>query len=159
MKRALAVAVVVLSALVVRPAAAFADLTAFVGFAPEPSTRTSHGIAVGVNLLIVGFEVEYSRITEDDLQAAPGLTSGMGNILVMTPTVGFQVYGTIGAGLFHESLGDVGTTSVGTNVGGGLKLSLVGPIRLRLDYRLFTLAANPLDKRVQRLYAGANLSF
>ena len=30
-------------------------------------------------------------------------------------------------------------TNVGINVGGGVKMTLAGPLRLRLDYRVFTL--------------------
>jgi len=40
-----------------------------------------------------------------------------------------------------------------------VKMSLMGPLRLRLDYRLFTLRGNPAAKTVHRLYAGVNTSF
>ena len=34
---------------------------------------------------------------------------------------------------------DIQETGFGTNVGGGVKIDLVGPLRLRLDYRVFKL--------------------
>ncbi len=112
-----------------------------------------------MGLIVVGFEFEYGKTVEDEATGAPGLTTGMGNLMVMTPTVKVQLYGTTGGGLFHETYRDRGTTSFGTNVGGGVKLGLAGPIRLRLDYRIFNLNGDPLYKRVQRFYAGVSVSF
>ena len=40
-------------------------------------------------------------------------------------------------------------TNVGVNVGGGVKMSLAGPLRLRLDYRVFTLKGTPLLSRTR----------
>jgi opacity protein-like surface antigen len=50
-------------------------------------------------------------------------------------------------------------TNFGLNVGGGVKVSLVGPLRLRFDYRVFTLKGDARHPRPQRLYAGVNLKF
>ena len=50
-------------------------------------------------------------------------------------------------------------TNVGMNVGGGVKMSLAGPLRLRFDYRVFTLRGTPLYPQPQRFYAGLNLKF
>jgi hypothetical protein len=50
-------------------------------------------------------------------------------------------------------------TNVGVNVGGGVKMSLAGPLRLRLDYRVFTLKGSPRYATPQRFYAGINLKF
>jgi hypothetical protein len=142
-----------------RPAPAAADLTAFLGASPSPATRSAKGISIGVGLLIVGFEFEYAKIAENEREAAPSLTTGMGNIVVMTPTYKVQLYGTTGAGLFHERLRDFTSTNVGTNVGGGAKIALAGPIRLRLDYRIFHLNGTPIVDNVQRFYAGLSLGF
>ena len=52
-----------------------------------------------------------------------------------------QLYVTIGGGYYrirYESI-DVQDSGFGTNVGGGVKIDLVGPLRLRLDYRVFKL--------------------
>jgi hypothetical protein len=48
---------------------------------------------------------------------------------------------------------------VGINVGGGVKVNLAGPLRLRFDYRVFTLQGDPLHSNPQRFYAGLNLKF
>jgi hypothetical protein len=48
----------------------------------------------------------------------------------------------------------------GTNVGGGAKIELIGPLRLRVDYRVFNLSGGDLvDSTPQRIYVGANLAF
>ena len=90
----------------------------------------------------------------------PALTTGMGNVLVQTPGLGgLQLYGTAGAGLYREELANRTETSGGVNLGGGIKARLVGPLRIRLDYRVFRLQGDPLHKTYQRFYAGANLAF
>ena len=38
-------------------------------------------------------------------------------------------------------------------------LGLLGPLRARLDYRIFNLRGEPLHPTVQRFYAGLNLKF
>jgi hypothetical protein len=48
---------------------------------------------------------------------------------------------------------------VGINVGGGVKVSVAGPLRLRFDYRVFTLQGDPRHSKPQRFYAGVNLKF
>jgi hypothetical protein len=138
-----------------------ADLTAFVGVTPEPTTRPLYGFAAGAGLLIIGFEFEYMSVSEDLTRAAPSLWSGMGNLYLQNPIpiAGLQFYATAGAGLFREQLGNLSTLNVGTNLGGGVKIALVGPLRLRLDYRVFALAGNPLYSNPQRFYAGLNLKF
>ena len=148
-----------LALLTLRPAPASADLTGFLGFSPTPETRSARGIAIGVSLIVVGFEFEYSKIVEDQVKGTQGLTTGMGNLLVMTPTYKLQLYGTTGGGIYHETYRSTGMTHVGTNIGGGAKLALAGPIRLRIDYRVFNLNGNPLYKRVQRVYGGVSIAF
>lgn len=140
---------------------AYADFTAFLGATRTPANRTARGLAVGIGLLIVGFEFEYSSTSEDEIVNAPSLRTGMGNLIVQTPIPvgGLQFYGTIGGGLYRERLGEIQETNLGTNLGGGVKLSLVGPVRLRLDYRVFNLLGSPLHARPQRFYAGLNLAF
>jgi len=143
------------------PSPASADITAFVGSTTTPASRVAKGIAAGAGLLIVAFEFEYSDTSEDVAESAPSLRTGMGNVLLQTPLAvgGFQPYLTTGAGLYRERLGERQETSVGLNAGGGVKVSLFGPLRLRLDYRVFTLRGDPLNSRVHRVYAGANLRF
>ena len=159
MKRFGLIAALLLLALLVRPAPAAADLTAFWGVSPTPSSRTAKGVAIGLGLLVVGFEFEYGKIAENEAQAAPELTTGMGNLVVMTPTFKVQLYGTTGGGIYHERFRDYTNTSFGTNVGGGVKIGLAGPIRLRVDYRVFNLNGSPILNHVHRVYAGLSLSF
>ena len=68
---------------IARPAAA--DATVFLGTMSNPSNRLTRGFGVGFSLLVVGFEFEYGTVSEDDLDATPALTTGMGNLLVQTP--------------------------------------------------------------------------
>jgi len=143
------------------PSTASADLTAFLGTTPTPSARAAKGFAAGMGLLIAGFEVEYAHTNEDLVKAAPGLRTFMFNGLLQTPIPigGLQFYGTAGGGVFRETLDEASETSVGINVGGGIKMSLAGPLRLRFDYRVFTLRGSPRYSNPQRFYAGLNLKF
>ncbi len=147
--------------LLLLPSRAFADITAFLGSTPTPANRAVKGIAAGAGLIIVAFEFEYATTGEDALDDAPSLRTGMGNVLLQTPVAigGLQPYLTTGAGLYRERLGDRQETSIGMNAGGGVKISIAGPLRLRLDYRVFTLKGDALNARVHRVYAGANLRF
>ena len=85
----------------------------------------------------------------------------MGNLLLQPPVpiVVFLPYFTVGGGIYRETLGSLRETGVGTNVGGGAKISLAGPLRLRVDYRVFTLGRGTLTSSAHRVYAGLNLSF
>ena len=140
---------------------AFADLTGFIGANMTPANRLVRGVSVGAGLLIVGLEFEYAN-THDDVEArAPKLTTGMGNVLLQTPfaILGVQPYVTTGAGMYREQLGTVRHTGLGLNTGGGVKISLVGPVRLRVDYRVFKLGSGALHSPAHRIYAGLNLKF
>lgn len=140
--------------------------------------RMAKGLAVGFGLVIVGFEFEWADTSGSGVCAgssvaaslcAPSLMTGMGNVLLQTPhgITPVQVYGTVGAGVYREhwdlsdgvDLPDRNEYGVGTNVGGGVKIDLVGPLRLRIDYRIFKLANDAYDDAPQRFYVGANLSF
>ena len=155
------VGLLLLIGLTLSPSRASADITAFFGITPTPATRVAKGIAVGAGLLIVAFEFEYSNTNEDEVELAPGLRTGMGNVLLQTPLAigGFQPYVTVGGGAYRETIGERQETSFAGNVGGGVKISIAGPLRLRLDYRVFNLSGDPLESRVHRIYAGANLKF
>jgi hypothetical protein len=142
-------------------APAYADATAFIGVGTTPSVRPAGGFAVGFGLLIVGFEFEYANIKADETEAAPRLRTGMGNVLLQTPfpIAGFQPYFTTGAGGYREALGTHQETHVGINTGGGVKISLLGPVRARVDYRAVKLRGEPLHSVVHRVYAGINVKF
>ena len=147
----------VLLALTAVPARA--DLTAFIGANTTPANRQVRGAAVGAGLLIVGFEFEYAYSPDDPTAGAPSLKTGMGNVLLQTPGAikGFQPYFTTGGGIYQEELGAHSDTSVGFNTGGGVKIDLVGPLRLRVDYRIFKLGSGALNSPAHRFYAGVNL--
>jgi opacity protein-like surface antigen len=140
-------------------APAHADFTAFLGANTTPANRQVRGGAIGAGLLVIGFEFEYANTPDDPTAAAPALKTGMGNILLQTPFSDFQPYVTTGAGLFNESLGTHSETSFGTNVGGGVKIGLAGPLRLRVDYRVFKLGSGALNSPAHRIYAGLNVKF
>jgi len=150
---------VFLFAACVAPAAA--DITGFIGSATSPTSRLVRGVAVGAGLLVLGFEFEYADAVEDENGGAPSLRTGMGNVLLQTPLAikGFQPYFTTGGGVYHERQGDDSSTDVGMNVGGGVKITLAGPLRVRVDYRVFTLRGSPRVSPVHRFYAGVNLNF
>ena len=135
-----------------------ADITAFLGLTPTPDRHALKGFAVGAGFLIVGFEFEFAQINQDDEEGLPGLKTYSGNVLVQTPTA-VQLYATTGVEGYRENLGTFQETYFGTNIGGGVKVKLVGPIRVRADYRIFKLQGEPLHSVYQRFYVGANLKF
>ena len=150
-----------LASVLIAPSTAFADATAFIGSTTTPSNRLNRGFSIGAGLVIVGFEFEYANTNEEPDDLAPGLRTFMFNGLLQTPIpiAGMQFYGTAGGGVYRETLNDLSETHVGINVGGGVKLSLAGPLRLRFDYRVFTLQGEPRHSKPQRFYAGVNLKF
>ena len=151
--------VVALVAIAAQPARA--DATAFLGANTTPANRPVKGFAVGMGLIVVAFEFEYATTSDDVAATAPALKTFMGNVLVQAPIpiFGFQPYFTTGGGIYRETLGAHQETGPGTNVGGGVKMSLAGPLRLRVDYRLFKLGSGALNSPAHRIYAGLNLKF
>jgi len=121
-------------------APARADVTAFIGANMTPANRQVRGGAFGMGLLVVGFEAEYAFTPDDPRATAPSLKTGIGNVILQTPVAlfGFQPYFT---------------------TGGGVKVNLIGPIRLRVDYRIFKLGSSALNSPAHRIYAGLNLKF
>jgi hypothetical protein len=140
-------------------APAHADITAFLGLSPTPERHFGKGISVGAGFLIVGFEVEYAVLSEDTAEQLPGLKTYSGNVLAQTPTDSVQLYGTVGVQGFRETLGTAQETHIGTNIGGGVKIRLLGPVRVRVDYRIFKLQGSPMHDVYQRFYVGGNLKF
>ncbi|MGH9386819.1 MAG: hypothetical protein ACRD2N_21315 [Vicinamibacterales bacterium] len=156
--RALALTVLIVLGLA-RPARA--DLTAFLGLSPTPDNHGARGFAAGLTMVVIGFEGEYSQILEDEIESWPSLRTWSGNVFVQTPVEISKVtpYATIGGGAYRERLGETQETHLCVNVGGGAKIRLAGPFRVRLDYRVFTLRGSPLNSTYQRFYVGANLAF
>ena len=137
-----------------------ADLTIFAGLQGSPVIRPTTGISLGFGLLLVGWEVEIARVTEEFEDAAPSIAAGTASLYVQNPVPisGVQFYAIAGAGLYRERLGIVEQTDVHLALGGGAKVSLAGPLKLRLDYRYFRLR-DAFEPDAQRLYAGLTLSF
>ena len=156
-------AVIAAAGLLSAAAPARADITAFLGANTTPDNRMARGLAVGAGLLIIGFEFEYSDTSESITPGtvAPSLKTGMGNVLLQTPfaIAGIQPYFTTGGGIARETLGTREDTSFALNTGGGVKISLAGPLRLRVDYRVFRLGSGALYSPAHRIYAGLNLKF
>jgi hypothetical protein len=154
-------AVLITAVLFLTTRTASADATFFIGSNTTPSSRPVKGFAVGAGLLVIAAEFEYASSNEEPENAAPRLRTGMGNMLLQTPfaIVGLQPYFTTGGGVYQETLGDRKETQFGINTGGGVKVSLLGPLRARLDYRVFKLRGDPLHDVVHRFYAGVNLKF
>jgi hypothetical protein len=142
-------------------AQARADVTGFIGVNTTPANRQVSGFAAGLGLLIVGFEFEYSDTTNNPAAGAPSLKVGSGNVLLQTPVAffGVQPYVTTGIGVYSETLGSQNDMGLAYNAGGGVKISLAGPLRLRVDYRVFTLGSGALYSPAHRVYAGINLKF
>jgi len=138
-----------------------ADATVFIGASSNPTNRGARGFAVGAGFLIVAFEFEYASVSDDPDSGAPSLKTGMGNVLLQTPVpiFGFQPYFSVGGGVFHESIGSHSETNFAPNTGGGVKISLVGPLKLRVDYRVFRLGNGALYSPAHRIYAGLNIGF
>jgi hypothetical protein len=159
--RRILVSVFVVAMVLAVPARAAADITAFIGLTPTPDNRAVRGVALGFGLLIIGFEFEYANAVEDALEGLPSFQTGSGNLLIQTPVevAGFQLYGTAGGGMYRERLLQHQETHFTTNLGGGAKIRLAGPFRMRLDYRVFRLNGSPLHSTYQRFYVGANLAF
>jgi|SRR4051812_13148723 hypothetical protein len=158
MRKILALAVFVTLA---APRHAFADITGFFGVNTSPTSRGTKGFAIGAGLLIVGFEFEYANTNEDLSSGAPALTTGLGSILLQTPVAlgGFQPYFETGGGYYREELGARTDQGFAVGTGGGVKISLAGPLRLRVDYRVLNLGSSALTSPAHRLYAGINLKF
>jgi hypothetical protein len=143
------------------PGRASADITAFIGANTSPTTRQVKGAAFGAGLLVVAFEFEYAATTEDFDARAPGLKTGMGSVLLQTPVafMGIQPYFATGGGFYQEELGARTDRGLAVGTGGGAKISLAGPLRLRVDYRVIKLGSGALTSPTHRIYAGLNLKF
>ena len=139
---------------------ALADATAFIGANTTPTNHQVRGVAIGMGI-IFAVEFEYANASEDLDAGAPALRTGMVNGVIQPPfgLAGVQPYVTFGVGLYRERLDDHQQTGVGLNTGGGVKVSLVGPLRLRIDYRVFKLGDDALHSPAHRVYAGLNLRF
>ena len=158
MKRTLIVLVLAVTGLLASATPASADVTFFLGFSPTPESRPTRGFAGGFNFLLFGFEFDYANTSADEAIDAPNLKTGMINGLIMTPTK-HSLYLTVGGGFYKETSIASSVTSFGTNIGGGVKISVFGPVQIRVDYRVFNLRGDARFAHPQRFYTGVNLRF
>ena len=70
-----------------------------------------------------------------------------------------QPYFITGGGFYSETLGAHNDLGISLNTGGGVKISLAGPLRVRVDYRVIKLGSGALFSPAHRIYAGLNLKF
>jgi hypothetical protein len=154
-----AVAALVLVSLT--PAPASADATLFLGKTlSSPNHRSVRGFALGASMLVVGFEFEVANIREDATLHEPSLKTTSGTVFAQTFNIsGIQLYVGTGAGYYRERLGADEATGLVFNNGGGVKVKLAGPLRVRVDYRIFNLRGNPQRSKIQRVYGGLNFAF
>jgi hypothetical protein len=140
-------------------APARADITGFLGSNTTPSARSAKGVALGMSVLIVGFEIEASITDSDAAANAPSLKTGMANVFLQSPLpiFGFRPYFTIGGGIYREELGPATDTALGVNTGVGVKYKIIGPLGVRFDYRVFKLGSNALQTPAHRIYVGVTL--
>jgi hypothetical protein len=157
--RAALVAGLVTVAVAAAPAPAAADLTIFLGTTSSPSGQPHRGVSTGFTIVAVGIEFEYYHAGEDLPAGVPSLNLGSANVVFQAPTGRFKFYGTVGVGVYYETLGEYSRTNTSGNVGGGLKVVIAGPLGVRLDYRAITLRDSLRDATEQRWYAGAYLNF
>lgn len=145
---------------VAREARAELHLLGFVGAATSPQVRPARGFSAGVTALAVGFELEYGTISEDAAKQAPALTTGTISGILQTPMQlkRLQLYLTLGGGLYRETLDGSGKTGLAVSYGGGARIGLIGPLRARVDYRLFRLSGSAREPHAQRVYVGLGLS-
>ena len=116
---------------------------------------------------ILGLELDYTK-TIGDASATEIQTFGGNFIVQSSPRARrLQYYGTLGFGVYGETDDRGGSGEVATgNFGGGVKLKLAGPLRLRLDYRVFLLGDTAdasadfvVRKHPQRVSVGVGLAF
>ena len=142
------------------------NVAAFAGVAMAPGPHAAIGVAVGVRPRPgpVSLEFEYSRSRSDPPAGVPAIVTFSGNLLVQLPIrpSRFQFYGTFGVGFYvllldHHS----SEPNDARNFGGGVKITLAGPLKLRMDYREFRLAriGGEYHSNEHRFYVGIVTGF
>ena len=146
---------------------AHADALVFAGaLASGNGARLITGASIGFFFpalgSIGGWEVEYARTRGG--ARSPRIDTFGASLLVQSlrNADGLQFYGALGGGSYSR---DEAGTVFQANVGGGLKVRLAGPLRLRFDYRLYILQRSDAGefftehRHPQRASAGIGLGF
>jgi hypothetical protein len=153
MRPRLPVAAIALAGCLLVPTAAYAGATVFLGRNSGGDDRSVvRGLVFGASLSSSASSSEYANSSEDLTEFRPALRTTSGNVLV-------QTFDSRVPALFHdrrrtlsERLGTDEESAMLSNGGGG-KVNLAGPLRVRIDYRVFNLKENPRHRTVQRIYA------
>ena len=150
-------------------APASADGTLLFGLQTTSSPHPTVGVAWGHWPGTVGFELEYAGSLGKATATTPSAGTITANALVRTPwrIHGCRVYALGGFGMYGESGGGRGSGEVGaTDLGAGTAIPLGGPLKLRLDYRVYMLGrapdaspGSPISRHPQRLSAAFSLAF
>ncbi|MCE2540123.1 MAG: hypothetical protein J4G16_06975 [Acidobacteria bacterium] len=139
---------------------ASADLTVFAGHATPD--RVTRGAALGISLRPVGLEFEYAGMPSAGSDSDPARQTGLFNLVFGAPLDRHRrlaLYGAVGGGLYRDRTGTHARTNLAAGAGAGVNISLRGPLRLRIDYRLLVLRGARVDRRPRRVYVGLNLPF
>ena len=167
MRRLLSRAAWLVALVIMNPLSARADGTVLVGLTSVDALRPSFGFSFGYRPSAVGVEVEYLSTFPGDYSAGGIFAS----VIVQPVTISnVQIFAVGGVGVWGEGFAGGKRTGVlnAGNVGGGVLVALAGPVRLRLDYRLFLLgevseaevgAIAPSRKHPQRIAAGLHFAF
>lgn len=171
MRRSLSRAACLVVLMLMNPVSARGDATVLVGLTYVDALRPSYGFSFGYRPSVVGFEIEYLGTFG---QTTPGDYSAGGifaSVIVQPVTISHvQIFAVGGFGAWGEGFAGGKRTGVlnAGNVGGGVLVGLAGPLKLRLDYRLFLLgevaeaevgAIAPSRKHPQRIAAGLHFAF
>lgn len=127
------------------------------GFGAHPSS--GFAVALKPHPGPVSLEFEYLRGRPHPVATGSGIATFAGNILVqpLHQRSRFQFYGTFGVGVYSLVRDYQGSTDSARNVGGGAKVTLAGPLKLRMDYRAFFLAGG--ESNQHRFYVGIVAGF
>lgn len=146
------------------PASAAADqgATFLLGMYSPSAPHPAVGFAWRLGGPRGSLEVEYAGTLGRKSGTAPRAASATLNLLIRTPLQvrRAHMYAIAGIGLYGESSGESGSGELSPVVlGVGTKLSLSGPVALRIDYRVFVVRREAGDPRVgtmvpQRLSVG-----
>ena len=120
---------------------AYSDGTLFFGGITAGAVRPTADVAIGVVRSVGGFELDYAQTTGAGTLARHSIGTFGVNLVLQTPprANGLQFLGFVGFGLYGETTGIGGPGSgevLYKTIGGGTKVPLAGPLKVRLDYRV-----------------------